>query len=111
MNVVVVKQPVESVVVVRPIKPIIQVTATRGPSGFPGPQGEPGTPSAGAFYSHDQAEPSSEWIIVHNFGFRPGGILVFDSAGTEVEGEITDVDSTTLTISFLSPFGGRADIS
>lgn len=80
-----------------------------GPPGPPGPQG----PSGGnaAFYTHNQSEASDNWVVPHNLGFRPGGVLVVDSGGTEMEGVVSHIDINTLQISFVSSFGGHAYLS
>jgi hypothetical protein len=52
-------------------------------------------------YHHMQLSPSQTWTIVHNLGWAPGGILVRDSTGGEVEGEISYPDpATTVTLYF-----------
>jgi hypothetical protein len=89
-----------------------------GPPGAPGeigpmgPPGPPGTPVGGAIaYEHDQSAPSSTWTVVHNLGYRPGGVSIEDTLGRDVEGEIAHINTNSLTISFLAPFAGKAYIS
>lgn len=83
-----------------------------GPAGPPGPAGPQGPPGAtGGTYLHDQATPSDVWTIVHNLGFKPGGITVTDSAGTEVDGIRKHIDVNTLEIHFEAPMGGYAALS
>jgi hypothetical protein len=48
---------------------------------------------------------------VHNLGFKPGGVLVTDSAGSEVLGSITQIDTNTVQIDFSTAFGGFAYLS
>lgn len=90
-----------------------------GPTGAPGPTG-PGGPagpagSSGGFYTHTQVGVSAVWAVTHNLGYRPA-VSAFDSAGTQVEGEIVHTDDNNLTISFYqagSPLAisGTADMS
>jgi hypothetical protein len=63
-------------------------------------------------YIHTQNIASSSWTVNHNLGYKPGGILVMDSAGENWVGEVTHIDNNTLIINFnSSSFGGRAYIS
>jgi hypothetical protein len=62
-------------------------------------------------YRHAQPVPSAQWIIVHNLGFRPSGVLVTDAGGNEVEGAVAHLDPTTTTITFGLPVSGIADLS
>jgi len=120
MSVIVVKQPSQSVIVTKPIKPSILVTAARGPSGAPGTPGDPGPSGApgpqgppgpaGGTYRHVQGSASSLWTINHNLGFYPN-VSVVDSAGTNIEGEVTYVDGDNITILFTASFGGEAYLS
>jgi hypothetical protein len=58
-------------------------------------------------YIHTQASPSSVWNITHSLGGRPS-VMVVDSAGTVVIGEISYNSNTSITISFTAPFSGYA---
>jgi hypothetical protein len=62
-------------------------------------------------YRHEQVEPADEWIIEHDLGYRPAGVIVVDSAGTMVEGAITENTETTTVLAFEAPFAGVADLS
>lgn len=53
-------------------------------------------------YRHVQSLPASVWTVVHNLGFRPGGIYVEDSAHAEVWPRIEHLDNDTLTLSFFA---------
>lgn len=81
----------------------------RGPAGPAGPQGPPG--SASASYVHDQLVPASVWNVVHNLGYRPGGILIYDSAGDQTSGEVEHLTVNALTVTFTASFGGVAYLS
>lgn len=83
-----------------------------GPAGAQGPAGPAGPAGAdGGSYSHDQVLPSATWIVAHNLGYRPGGIVVIDSAGSQVEGQITHDSANQLTLTFSSAFAGAAYLS
>lgn len=58
-------------------------------------------------YVHTQASPSSVWNVTHSLGGRPS-VMVVDSAGTVVIGEISYNSNTSITISFTAPFSGYA---
>lgn len=60
-----------------------------------------------ASFRFDQLTPSANWVIVHNLGSKPVPI-VFDSAGTQVEGTPAYVDDNVMTISFSAAFSGTA---
>ena len=66
----------------------------------------PATPTTGR-YIHTQASPSSTWNVTHTLGGRPS-VMVVDSAGTVVIGEISYNSNTSITISFTAPFSGYA---
>ncbi len=62
-------------------------------------------------YRHAQPVPATQWLIVHNLGFRPSGVLVTDTGGTVVEGAVAHLDPSTTTITFGLPISGIADLS
>nr|WP_293836816.1 hypothetical protein [uncultured Arsenicibacter sp.] len=63
-------------------------------------------------YSHVQTFASSDWAIGHNLGYKPGGIVVHDTAGNEWEPDVTYVDNNNLILHFgLSSFTGTAELS
>lgn len=101
---------------IAPAPTVVEVASTglqgpQGPQGIQGPQGEPGIVSVESqYYRHDQMTAAAEWQVHHNLGFRPN-VSVVDSGGTNVEGEVTHVDSNTLVLTFSSPFTGFADCS
>lgn len=90
-----------------------------GQDGTDGEQGPPGQSAEGLIsYRHIQPnqDPSPHWVIVHNLGYKPGGVFVTDSAGTQQTGKVTHIDSTTLTIDFFingepAAFSGEAELS
>jgi hypothetical protein len=54
---------------------------------------------------------SASWVIPHNLGFVPAGIIIKDSSGSMVEGEVTANSSASTTINFAFAFSGTADLS
>lgn len=58
-------------------------------------------------YVHNQLIPAGVWNIAHNLGKYPS-VVVVDSAGTTVMGEIVYDDINNLHITFTSPFSGKA---
>jgi hypothetical protein len=58
-------------------------------------------------YVHNQAVAISTWNVTHNLGKFPA-VTIVDSAGTQVYGTITHVDTNNTTISFSSGFSGKA---
>ena len=61
-------------------------------------------------YYHTQGTSSSSWVIAHNLGFYPN-IVVKDSAGSVVEGEIAYDSLNQVTLTFQAAFSGTAYLS
>ena len=61
-------------------------------------------------YQHIQGTTSSSWVITHNLGFCPN-IVVKDSAGSVVEGEIEYDSLNQVTLTFQAAFSGMAYLS
>lgn len=107
----------QTVVVVQPITEAVEITAP-GPQGVPGIPGEQGPQGpkgdtgdvAALVYTHEQAIASATWTIAHNKGFFLQATVV-DSAGTQVEGNVTFQDADTIVIEFAAPFSGTAYLS
>lgn len=79
--------------------------------GLVGPRGPAGTGGGEAQgYLFEQAIVSDVWEIEHNLGFRPN-VTVFDSAHSQVEGEVFHQDSNSLTVTFSAAFSGYAVLS
>lgn len=58
-------------------------------------------------YTHVQSVASSTWVITHNLGKFPS-VMVIDSSGNVVVGEITYNSNNQITIQFSAPFAGKA---
>ena len=80
----------------------------QGSTGATGPAGPQGT--SGGSYEHSQLAPEATWTIAHNLGYRPN-VMVEDSAGTEIIGDITHVSVNQMTITFSSATAGTAYLS
>lgn len=83
----------------------------------PGPQGPGGTDGvqpedlvALVSYKHTQSTPLTTWTVIHNLNFFPN-VTVYDSANSQVEGNVIHSDETTLTINFSSAIAGKAHLS
>lgn len=61
-------------------------------------------------FVHDQGTPATEWNIEHNLGKKPS-VVVYDSAGTEVIGDIKYIDDDNVRISFSAAFSGKATLN
>lgn len=81
-----------------------------GPTGAAGPTGAVG-PSQTQSFRFEQQTVESIWTISHDLGFRPGGIIVIDSGGNIVEGEIVSNEDSVTVLSFAFAFSGTADLS
>jgi hypothetical protein len=109
-------QPVEAAPVV--VAAAIGPQGAIGPAGATGPAGPPGVtgvagpagatgPAGDATYVHTQMVAAATWTIVHNLGKFPA-VVVIDSAGTVVEGDVAYVDADTVILRFSAAFGGTA---
>ena len=83
----------------------------------PGPQGPAGTNGVSASeivplvsYRHLQSTPASSWTINHNLNFFPN-VTVFDSGESQIEGSVTHINETQLTITFSAAISGKAHLS
>jgi hypothetical protein len=77
--------------------------------GLQGPMGPPGPPGV-AGYVHNQLTPDVLWSVQHDLGYYPN-VRVQDSAGSDIEGDITYVSANLLTVEFTAAFGGHAYLS
>jgi hypothetical protein len=59
-------------------------------------------------YEHTQASPSSDWVIDHFLGRHPVSVLVVDTAGTTILGDVEFNSINRVTAHFSAPFGGKA---
>ena len=76
----------------------------------PGGGGGGGGPSGPVSYVYNQSVVSANWTVTHNLGWYPN-VTVIDSAGSTVEGDITQVSVNQLTIHFTGSFTGVAYLS
>lgn len=76
----------------------------------PGPQGPPGTASAGAFFHYINGVPSMTWTINHNLGFYPS-VTTIENTGDIMEGEIEYVNANTVIVHFAYAVDGDAYLS
>ena len=61
-------------------------------------------------YVHIQSVPSAVWNVTHGLGFTPN-ITVVDTAGTVVEGSYNYPNASTVVLTFIGAFSGRAYLS
>lgn len=64
-------------------------------------------------YTHTQAIASSVWDIVHDLGWDPAGVQVFDDTGAEIDGGVVTylVPGSVLRIAFDISFAGTARLT
>lgn len=58
-------------------------------------------------YTHIQGLPAATWSVVHTLGKYPS-VMVVDSSGQEVIGDVRYVDENEVEITFAAAFAGRA---
>lgn len=71
-----------------------------------GEQGDPGS-AGGASYTYDQMVPATVWHVTHGLNRHPS-VVVVDSSGRQVEGDVVYVDANHVTITFTAAFSGLA---
>jgi len=83
----------------------------------PGPQGPGGVDGVQAddivglvSKTHTQNAALTTWTVSHNLNFYPN-VTVINTAGDQVEGSVTHIDETQLTISFSIATAGKAHLS
>lgn len=64
-----------------------------------------------SYFRYIQPTAAAVWVVNHNLGYYPGGILVQDSSFNTVEGDIEYIDLNTVRLTFTAPFAGEAYIS
>lgn len=70
------------------------------------PEDGGGGGASDAHYRHVQSAASSQWLITHNLGKRPG-VTVVDTSGRRVFGGVFYVDENSLSLTFSAPFSGE----
>ena len=65
---------------------------------------------SGGAYTHDQMTPDTVWSITHSLGFFPN-VMSFDSAGTQIIGDVNHIDKNSMTITFSHSNAGKAYLS
>lgn len=65
----------------------------------------------GAAYTHNQGTPATTWTIHHDLGYKPGGISIIDSGGTNIEGDIAHLTINTFVITIAYPTSGVVYVS
>lgn len=79
-----------------------------GATGATGPQGDPGVSDKNFYYT--QGVANSVWSITHNLGKYPS-VVIIDSAGSVVIGDINYANTNTLTVTFNASFAGTATLN
>ena len=64
--------------------------------------------SSGGFV-FQQEVPLAVWVITHNLNRHPA-VVVEDSTGRRVEGDIVYTSNNVITITFTAAFSGRATL-
>lgn len=83
------------------------VQGIQGIQGPTGPQGPQGTGASHTTFTHNQNSASATWTITHNLNCFPS-VMVVDSAGSVVYGNIEYLDANSLRLTFVASFGGKA---
>lgn len=79
-----------------------------GPRGITGPTGPTGVMGLPRFsFHHVQSTPASSWVVDHNLGYPVIQVVVLDTAGEEIEGEIRRLTSNRLVVDFNTAVSGE----
>lgn len=72
----------------------------------------PAAPEGGAVsdLTFDQASPSAEWIINHNFGFYPN-VDIFTVGGMMMLGQVANLSANQVRVYFITPVAGTARLT
>lgn len=84
-------------------------TGATGATGAKGDKGDAGDPAL-LTYVHTQSTAAATWTINHGKGYFLN-LTVVDSAGTQVEGNVTYQDNNTIVVEFAAAFSGKAYLS
>lgn len=57
-------------------------------------------------YIHDQSSASAEWIVNHNFGYKPV-IDILDAADREIEADVIHISDNQTRVYFNQPKMGK----
>ena len=63
--------------------------------------------TAAKVFVYTQATPATSWSITHNLGMTPA-VVISDSAGTLIEGDVSYPDLNNVVLSFAAGFAGTA---
>lgn len=85
-------------------------TGATGATGRTGDQGPQGPPGSGAHFTFNQLIAATTWSITHNLGTYPA-LVVLDSTGREVFGDVVFTDTNSLVITFAAAFAGIANLT
>jgi hypothetical protein len=77
----------------------------QGPPGAQGPAGPAGADGLSGTYEHQQAVPSSTWVITHNLNAHPS-VTVVDTSGTVWASGVNYDSPNQITITHSAPFAG-----
>lgn len=61
-------------------------------------------------FLHIQSTPSDTWEVTHNLNKYPA-VTIIDSAGDEVKGKVKYISTSSLTITFVGAFSGKATLN
>lgn len=95
----------DTTLIVQPA-PVVAVTLAVG-QGPSGPKGDDGAVGSDLHYEHTQAVAASVWTIDHDMHKYPA-VLVKDSAGDTVDGDIDYPSTDQVVLTFSAPFSGTA---
>jgi hypothetical protein len=65
------------------------------------------TPGSNSEYVFEQSTPLDTWNIVHGLNYHPN-VIVTDTNGNVVSGNVQYLSSTTIQVKFVIPFAGTA---
>lgn len=104
----------QAVTIERLASPTVTVTSSNATAvviqrdGLVGP---PGPAGAGTVYTYSPPSAQETWLISHSLGRYPSSVIVSDSTGAVVFGDISYPSINLIQISFAVPVFGEATYS
>lgn len=68
------------------------------------------TVTSSANYTHNQSQPLNIWYVQHNLDKYPS-VSIIDSAGSMVVGDISYIDTNSLSITLAVGMSGKASLN
>lgn len=86
------------------------IPGPQGAAGPEGPQGPPGESAVSYLFEQSFAQPTTTWVINHNFDTSALTVVTVDLDGTEIEGNVRFVSDNSVEVDFYYATAGVARV-